>query len=139
MKKAALAVLLTSVLLFTSVAAEALVCDLADREIVLCDNFGKIWYLMLDKGEIRGYRQTDKCGQLPVFGTVCCPQNKIRLTVLDGPTDVCDATFWEGRFTSHALDTVEGLVYNERGDIDEFVLYVCDDEPTVISGDDPAE
>jgi hypothetical protein len=146
MKKTALAILLTAVLMFTSTMAEALVCDLTNREVTLCDNFGKVWVLTLDKGDIRGYREsalpsveTGDCGRLAVYGTICCPQNKIRLTVLDTPSDICVATFWEGRFTTHELDTIEGLVYNERGEVEEFLLWVCDSEPTTATGEDPAE
>ncbi|UCD56047.1 MAG: hypothetical protein JSV16_09345 [Candidatus Hydrogenedentota bacterium] len=130
--KRAISAAVVVVFIFVSVPAQAkqLVCDLSQRTFIMCDNFGKVWTLELDKGEIRGVRDmTDpglQCGELPVYGTICCPQNKVRLTVLDTPEDGCMSTFWEGRFTTPALDVIEGEVWNENGFFGTFILYECD-------------
>ncbi|RJP22997.1 MAG: hypothetical protein C4520_07050 [Candidatus Abyssobacteria bacterium SURF_5] len=128
--------------MFAFTAAEALVCDLGAKTFTMCDNFGGVWNITLDKGEIRGTRDVAdpgvNCGLLPVYGTICCPQNKIRLTVLDTPEDCCISTFWEGQFTSPELDIIEGVVINEKGDVFEFTLFNCDSTPEQISAPDPA-
>ena len=77
-------------------------------------------------------------GELPVFGTICCPQNKVRLMILDTPEDPCMATYWEGRFTTADLRVIEGDVFNEYGLFGTFALERCDGEPEQVSGADPA-